>query len=118
MASWTGARGRPYDGDRYDEGNCSKNLMTARDLLEMWALRYEAEEQQASDTALDQPITLVTGGLVRTIGTLHLYELTLPEGLSIEHDTPVSIIPPDDMEPIEGIVLGGQGMSSSCRHSI
>ncbi len=83
--------------------------MIARDLLETWALRYEAEEKRASDTALDQPITLVAGRLVRTIGTLHLYELTLPEGLSIEHDTPLSIIPHDDMEPIEGIVLGGQG---------
>lgn len=109
MASWTGTGDRPYDGDRYDEGNSPKNLMTARDLLEMWALRYEAEEKRASDTALDQPITLVAGRLVRTIGTLHLYELTLPEGLSIEHDTPLSIIPHDDMEPIEGIVLGGQG---------
>jgi len=46
---------------------------------------------------------------VHTIGTLHLYELTLPQGSSIEHDTPLSIIPPDDMEPTEGIVLGGQG---------
>ena len=83
--------------------------MTARDLLETWALRYEAEEKRAIDTALDQPITLVAGRLVRTIGTLHLYELTLPEGLSIEQDTPLSIIPPDDMDPTEGIVLGGQG---------
>ena len=46
---------------------------------------------------------------MHTIGTLHLYELTLPQGSSIEHDTPLSIIPPDDMEPTEGIVLGGQG---------
>jgi hypothetical protein len=46
---------------------------------------------------------------VHIIGTLHLYELTLPHGSSIEHDTPLSIIPPDDMEPTEGIVLGGQG---------
>ena len=46
---------------------------------------------------------------MHTIGTLHLYELTLPHGSSIEHDTPLSIIPPDDMEPTEGIVLGGQG---------
>lgn len=83
--------------------------MTARDLLETWALRYEAEEKRASDRALDQPIILVAGRLVRTIGTLHLYELTLPEGVFIKHDTPLSIIPPDDMEPIEGIVLGGQG---------
>jgi len=51
----------------------------------------------------------VAGRLVHTIGTLHLYELTLPQGSSIEHDIPFSIIPPDDMEPTEGIVLRGQG---------
>jgi len=83
--------------------------MTARDLLETWARLLEAEHTQVSGTALDRPITQVAGRLVHTIGTLHLYELTLPHGSSIEHDTPLSIIPPDDIEPTEGIVLGGQG---------
>ena len=83
--------------------------MTARDLLETWALRLEAEQTLVSSTELDQPITQVAGRLVHTIGMLHLYELTLPHGSSIEHDTPLSIIPLDDMEPTEGIVLGGQG---------
>ena len=90
-------------------GQSPKNLMTARDLLETWALRLEAEQTRVSGTALDQPITQVAGRLVHTIGTLHLYELTLPQGSSIEHDIPFSIIPPDDMEPTEGIVLSGQG---------
>ena len=90
-------------------GQLSKDLMTARDLLETWALRLEAEQKRVSGTALDQPITQVAGQLVHTIGTLHLHELTLPHGSFIEHDTPLSIIPSDDMEPTEGIVLGGQG---------
>jgi hypothetical protein len=83
--------------------------MTARDLLDTWALRLEAEQKRVSGTELDQPIQHVTCGLRHTIGTLHLYELTLPHGSSIEHDIPLSIIPPDDMEPTEGIVLAGQG---------
>lgn len=82
--------------------------MTARDLIDTWALRLEAEQKQVSKTSLDQPITQVSCRLVRTIGTLHLYELTLPQGSSLAHDTPLSIIPPDDMEPTEGLVLGGQ----------
>ena len=86
-----------------------KNFMTARDLLETWALRLEAEQTRVTGTAFDQPITPVTGRLVHTIGTLHLYELTLPQGSSIEHDTPLSIILSDDIEPTEGIVLGRQG---------
>ncbi|HKP00216.1 MAG TPA: hypothetical protein VJU02_01160, partial [Nitrospiraceae bacterium] len=87
----------------------SGNFMTARDLIETWAIRIEAEQKSASSTELDQPITQVAGRLIDTIGTLHLYELTLPHGSSIEHDTPLSIIPQDDLEPTEGIVLGGQG---------
>ena len=83
--------------------------MTARDLLETWACLLEAEQTRASCTAVDQPIAQVAGRLVHTIGTLHLYELTLPQGSSIEHDTPISIIPSDDMEPTEGIVLSEQG---------
>ena len=83
--------------------------MTARDLLETWACLLEAEHTLVSGTALDRPITQVAGRLVHTIGTLHLYEMTLPQGSSIEYDTPLSIIPPDDIEPTEGIVLGGQG---------
>ena len=90
-------------------GQPPKNLMTARSLLETWAIRLEAEQKRVSGTALDKPITQVTGRLVHTSGTLHLYELTLQDGSSIEHDTPLSIIPSDDMEPTEGIVLGGQG---------
>ena len=54
--------------------------MTARDLLETWALLLEAEQNRVSGTAFDQPITQVAGRLVYTIGTLHLYELTLPQG--------------------------------------
>ncbi len=86
----------------------SKDRMTARDLIDTWARRLEAEQKQVSKTSLDQPIAQVSCRLVRTIGTLHLYELTLPQGSSLAHDTPLSIIPPDDMEPTEGLVLGGQ----------
>ena len=107
LERWTGVRGRPYDGPLY-AGSILKSLMTARNLLESWALRLEAELARVRGTARDQPIAQVAGRLVRTIGTLHLYELTLPQGSSIEHETPFSIILPDDMEPTEGIVLGGQ----------
>jgi hypothetical protein len=83
--------------------------MTARDLLQTWALRLEVEEKRVSNTALDQPITHVGARLLDTIGTLHLYQLTLPPGSSMEYDTPLSIIPSDDMEPTEGIMLASQG---------
>ncbi len=86
----------------------AKDFMTARDLIDTWAHRLEAEQTQVSTTSLDQPLTQVSCRLVRTVGTLHLYELTLPQGASLAHDTPLSIIPPNDMELTEGLVLGGQ----------
>ena len=86
----------------------SKDLMTARDLIDTWALRLEAEQTQVSTASLDQPITQVLCRLVHTIGTLHLYELTLPLGTSIAHDTPLSLIPPNDIGTTEGLVLSGQ----------
>jgi len=92
-----------------EQARLSRDFMTARDLIETWALRIEADQKVVSSTALDQAITQVAGRLVDSIGTLHLYELTLPHGSSIEDDTPLSIVPQDDLEPTEGIVLGGQG---------
>src|SRR5262245_44902770 len=89
-------------------GQFFADLMTARDLLETWVIRLEAEQKRISSTTMDQPITQVAGRLVHTFGTLHLYELTLPIGSAIEHDTPLSIILPDNMEPTEGIVLDRQ----------
>ena len=86
----------------------SRDGMTARDLLETWARRLEAQQKLSSGTTLDQPINQVAGRLVDTVGALHLYELTLPHGSTIEHDTPFSIVPQDSLEPTEGIVLAGQ----------
>ncbi|HEY7533138.1 MAG TPA: hypothetical protein VH681_10215, partial [Nitrospiraceae bacterium] len=80
--------------------------MTARDLIQEWAARLTAEQQQATVTGLDDPITSVSGKLCMTSGALHLYELTLPRPTAISIDTPVTIVPQNDMEPTEGIVLG------------
>ena len=79
--------------------------MTARDLLSRWAARLATEQQQATVTRLDDPIPSVNGRLLQTVGTLHLYEMTLQRPRAIPIDTPVTIVPPDDMEPTEGLVL-------------
>jgi AAA domain-containing protein len=83
--------------------------MTARDLISRWAARLAAEQQQATVTGLDEPISSVSGRLLQTVGTLHLYEMTLQPPRAIPIDTPVTIIPPDDMEPTEGFVLRSTG---------
>lgn len=83
--------------------------MTARDLIQGWATKLAAEQKQAAVIGLDDPIPSVSGRLLQTVGTLHLYEMTLPCPRAIAIDTPVTIVPPDEMEPTEGIVLSSTG---------
>ena len=85
--------------------------MTARDLIEIWAARLFAEQKQLVSAGSDEPIAPVTGRLLQAVGTLYLYEFRLPPGRSLAVDTPLSIVPPDDMEPTEGVVL-------SCRQDL
>src|SRR5215472_14349794 len=83
--------------------------MTARDLLHRWAIKLAKEQNDIGTTGLDEPIPSVYGRLLQRTGTLHLYELTLPQPRVVEIDTPVTIVPPDEMEPTEGIVLRNTG---------
>jgi hypothetical protein len=83
----------------------------ARDLIHLWARRLTVEQKRVADREVDQPIAPVAGRLLQAVGTLFLYEFTLPPGRSVEIDTPVSIVPAEDMEPTEGLVL-------SCREGM
>lgn len=83
--------------------------MTARDLIHEWAARLTKEQNHIATIGLDDPIPSVSGRLLQNIGTLYLYELTLPQPRALEIDTPVTIVPPDEMEPTEGIALRSSG---------
>src|SRR5215467_12116888 len=85
--------------------------MTARDLIEGWITRLTFEQEQLRTAQRDQPIAPVIGRLIHTVGTLYVYELKLPAGRSLDLDSPLSIVPQDDLEPTEGMVL-------SCRDGI
>ncbi|HEU5201850.1 MAG TPA: hypothetical protein VFT92_03575, partial [Nitrospira sp.] len=78
--------------------------MTARELIEIWVRQLTVEQEQLSAAQVDQPITPVTGRLLQTVGMLHVYELTLPSGRSLDIDTPLSIVPQVEGEPTEGMV--------------
>src|SRR5207302_7937427 len=54
-------------------------------------------------------IRLVAIRVFHSIRARPLDGLTLPRGASRQRDAPLSIIRPDDIDPTEGIVLGGQG---------
>ncbi len=76
--------------------------LTARACLEMCAASLDRKVLQANDAGLDIPIVVTRGRLVHTVGGLHVYEFTLP-------DLPLSIIPGDEMEATEGVVLSCLG---------
>ena len=61
---------------------------------------------------LSTPCTPTTTRLISTIGTIHLYEMTLPESMTLDQipfeDMPVSILPPDGNEPTEGFIIGSR----------
>ncbi|MBI3357591.1 MAG: hypothetical protein HY038_12665 [Nitrospirae bacterium] len=83
--------------------------MTAKDLIELWIDRLEAERLRISEAGRDVPIVASQGRLVQTIGGLYLYEFILPPGISLSVDLPLSIVPSDEMEPTEGVVLRQSG---------
>lgn len=85
--------------------------MTARELIESWRARLDAERQRIGDEAQDQPVVAADARLVHTIGGLHLYEFHLPASATLSVDLPVSIVPSDGMEPTEGVVLRQTGTS-------
>jgi len=79
--------------------------MTARELIEHWATRLTAEEAQLGTSQGDRPLAPVSGRLLETVGTLYLYEFRLPPDGVLAIDIPVSVVPDDEIEPAEGLVL-------------
>ena len=80
----------------------------ARACLELCAVRLDREIQQTNDAGLDAPVIVTQGKLLHSVGALHVYEFLLPAGCLLSIDLPVSIIPGDEQEATEGIVLSCQ----------
>lgn len=81
----------------------------ARTCLEMCAVRLDREIQYTNDAGLDAPVIVTQGKRLHSVGGLHLYEFMLPPGCLLSIDLPVSIIPGDEQEATEGIVLSCHG---------
>jgi hypothetical protein len=83
--------------------------MTANKLIELCIARLEAERRHVVDTGREAPIVASQGRLLQTVGDLHLYEFIVPAGASLSVDLALAIIPSDETEPTEGIVLRQTG---------
>src|SRR6185312_11938294 len=80
-------------------------LMSATELIELWTTRLEAERVRLTETGQDAPVVASQGRLVQTTGGLHLYEFIVPDDVQLSVDLPVSVIPADEADTTEGIVL-------------
>jgi len=85
------------------------DVMTVRELIDRWKRRLESEWRRVNEAGQDVPILASQARLIQTVGGLHLYEFLLPTGVSLRVDVPVSIVPLDDIEPTEGVVLTQTG---------
>ncbi|MBX3326490.1 MAG: hypothetical protein KF682_11390 [Nitrospira sp.] len=85
--------------------------MTATELIEFWIARLEAEQARLIETGQDAPAMASQGRLVRTTGGLHLYEFIVPGEVRLPIDLPVSLVPADDTDTTEGIILRQTGQS-------
>lgn len=83
--------------------------MTATELIELWITRLEAERARLTDTGQDTPVVTSHGRLVKSIGGLHLYEFIVSADVQLSADLPVSVIPADETDATEGIVLRQTG---------
>ena len=86
-------------------------VVTAKSLIEWCIARLQAERQHVIDTGRETPVVASQGRFVRTVGDLHVYEFILPEGESFAVDLPISIVPSDETEPTEGVVLRQTGLA-------
>ena len=83
--------------------------MTAKELIELWVARLEGDQQRIIDAGQDGAVAAAEARLVRAIGGLHLYECIVPPGVSLSVDLPLSIVPSDETDPTEGVVLRQKG---------
>jgi AAA domain len=89
----------------------TSEVMAARDLIELWVARLEAERVHLVETGRDAPVVASQGRLVHTTGGLHVYECIVPPDVTLCVDLPVSVVPVDEADTTEGIVLRQTGNS-------
>lgn len=82
---------------------------TLPDLLEQLATKLEGDAVRSSELGLDQPVPLVRGRRLQTVGNLHLYEFFLSPDVEIGADLSVTLLLGEEAESTEGIVLFQEG---------
>ncbi|GJL56902.1 MAG: hypothetical protein NPIRA02_40340 [Nitrospirales bacterium] len=80
--------------------------MKLHELLTHYANQLQTERDRAMTLGLDAPIDIAKTRHIQTIGGLHLYAIDGAAAQRLFQDIPFTILPSNDCEPTEGIVLG------------
>jgi len=80
--------------------------MKLQDLLTHYANQLQEERDLAMTFGLDAPIEILKARHLQTVGSLHLYAIECADEQNLLQDIPFTILPSNDCEPTEGIVLG------------
>jgi hypothetical protein len=83
--------------------------MKLLDLLTHYAKQLNEERENVMLHGLDAPFEIPRARHLRTVGSLHLYAVELPEGKSLVPDVPITFLPASDLDPTEGYVFGHSG---------
>ncbi|MCP9455903.1 MAG: hypothetical protein NNA18_07335 [Nitrospira sp.] len=83
--------------------------MILQDLIESYLLPLRTEEERLVRCGPEMFVVATGGRLIRSIGNLHLYEFTVPVDATLPVDVPVTVVPTDEREPSEGIILSQEG---------
>lgn len=83
--------------------------MKLLDLLQYFADHVTTERETAMSAGLDAPLIVPEATRLRTVGSLHVYALGLDQPRLFLQDTPLTILPGNELEPTEGYVLAVDG---------
>ncbi len=86
--------------------------MKLTDLLERFSRTLKDEREQAVGRGLDAPVTVTDGRRLATSGTLHLYAFRPVDDATFLEDLPISILLPEESEPVEGFVVASRQLEA------
>ncbi len=80
-------------------------MLNLHEAIELSARTLETQRTKLVDSGGDSPLDLRDGRRLATVGTLHLYGFVAPPAVTLDTDTPVSLLLPGQEESLEGLIL-------------
>lgn len=80
------------------------------DLLPYFVEQLTKEREAAMSAGLDAPLVVSEARRIKTVGALQVYALSLDLPRCFLQDAPLTILPGNELEPTEGVVLSANGL--------